>query len=242
MGARIGLCAYTVTATDSEGDTLKNGIDWDNNGVVDTWYASFTASGVAQNIAHTFATPGTYTLKAQSQDSRGAFSSFSSPLTVSIASACVPVYSCSGNNVLNSCTGTTTACSAGQTCSGGVCAYLAPAISDFSSTNSGNLHAKPSLVLQGNTTRLYWNVINVDPASCSVTGTNGDSITGLASSGSGGRVSAAINSITTYTLQCTGYDSSTFIQRTKVYPAPRWREVFLPRFPRVVVSFERVHV
>jgi hypothetical protein len=114
--------------------------------------------------------------------------------------------------------------------------------SDFSPSNSGSLHANPVIVLQGNTTRLYWNIINVNPATCSVTGTNGDSITGLATSGSGGRVTGPIISITTYTLQCTGYDSSTFIQRTKVYPAPRWREVFLPRFPRVVVSFERVHV
>jgi hypothetical protein len=67
---------------------------------------------------------------------------------------------------------------------------------------SGHLQVQPSLVIPGATVRVYWNLTNVTASSCSVTGTNGDSWTGLASSGADGVPSSPILEQTIYTLSC----------------------------------------
>lgn len=71
---------------------------------------------------------------------------------------------------------------------------------------SGHLQALPLLVRVGSTVRLYWNVKNA--ASCSITGSNGDSWSG-SSSGAAGNTSSAIQAKTTYTLNCTGRPTAT---------------------------------
>jgi len=62
----------------------------------------------------------------------------------------------------------------------------------------GNLQAIPSLVHAGETTQLYWNVVNA--SRCTVTG-NGDEWSDR-SSGNLGKTSRRIDSQVTYTLQC----------------------------------------
>ncbi len=75
---------YATQATDPDGDTVRYGLDWDNNGVVDQWTASYVASGTSVNTGHQWISPGTYTIRALAQDAAGATSGWSSALTVTI--------------------------------------------------------------------------------------------------------------------------------------------------------------
>ncbi len=74
---------FTTQASDMDGDQVRYGIDWDNNNTVDEWTA-YVASNTAVNTNHQWATPGTYTLKALTQDSKSAVSGWSAPLTITI--------------------------------------------------------------------------------------------------------------------------------------------------------------
>lgn len=103
--------------------------------------------------------------------------------------ACFPANVCSGNDVVNSCTGEIVqTCAAPGVCSGGGCIIPAPTVVSWSVT--------PKLVRSGNTTNVSWEVTGA--ASCTVTGTNGDSWTGL----TGTKVSRAIPTQTVFTLHC----------------------------------------
>ncbi len=65
---------------------------------------------------------------------------------------------------------------------------------------TSTLQVVPSVLKAGNTTQVLWSASHV--VSCKVTGSNGDSWTGLSSPAQGG-ISSPITSQTTYTLQCT---------------------------------------
>ncbi|MDO8522100.1 MAG: hypothetical protein Q7S08_02315 [bacterium] len=131
-------------------------------------------------------------------------------LDFSLASgpSCTPVYSCSGTQTIlytdSFCQTTTYAtCTAPAFCSSGSSACLYPQPSFISSVGfTGHLQLLPSLLSSGDTTQVHWEVSNV--TSCTVTGTNGDSWTGL-SSGASGQTSSAITGQTTYTLTCAAY-------------------------------------
>jgi hypothetical protein len=86
---------------------------------------------------------------------------------------------------------------------------------------TGHLQARPTIVLKGKTTKLYWNISNV--SSCTVTGTNGDSWSD-ATSGTSGKSSSAINQKNVYTLSCTALDSSTYQESTTVNLVPAYQE------------------
>lgn len=64
---------FTLSATDPDGDTLRYGIDWNNDGTVDQWApgAGYVASGTSQSVGHAWSTPGTYTFQVLAQDSNG---------------------------------------------------------------------------------------------------------------------------------------------------------------------------
>lgn len=127
--------------------------------------------------------------------------------------SCAATYSCSGNTVTytNAACSTTSvvACVSPQYCSPGIssCVSPEPVFEGFGAGFSGHLEAKPLLVPRGLTARLYWNVSNVD--SCTVTGDNGDSWTGL-TSGSSGKLTLPLTARTVFTLSCEAYEGATF--------------------------------
>ncbi len=138
---------------------------------------------------------------------------------------CVSQNVCSGNNVVDSCTDEVVqACTGGLLCSAGACIEpLPPAAAAFGNF-SGHLTARPSLVRVGDTTKIYWNIENVVDSSCSVEGTNGDSWSGSAFSGTAGKTTNQIMSHTVFTLMCTGVDSSTFTETATVSIIPVFQE------------------
>ena len=89
--------AYTfnLTATDPENNTLRYGIDWDNNGSVDEWVpgTGYVNSGTSQSSNRSWATDGSYSFQALAQDSNGASSGWVGH-TISIGAPIVPGASC----------------------------------------------------------------------------------------------------------------------------------------------------
>ena len=202
----------TFTSSDPASHQLKYGVDWDNDGSVDQWVppSGYVPSGTSQSASRTYAIAGQKSVKVISQNDQGVSSSWTS-YTFTCAdgsiSACPSGYvkqdnecvlsdqcnelpRCSGNYLLDSCTGATIqTCSYG--CRSGACVVVAPP--------SATLHATPSLVRSSNTTSVSWSSSN--SASCTVHGTNGNSWAGTSSSG---KTSSPIIEQTIYTLHCIG--------------------------------------
>lgn len=67
---------FTFTAIDPNSDTVRYGIDWDNNGTVNQWIPSsgYVASGQSQSTTRSWGSVGTYTFRALAQDSNGSSS------------------------------------------------------------------------------------------------------------------------------------------------------------------------
>lgn len=91
-------------------------------------------------------------------------------------------------------------------------------------TVPGGIITTPRLVRAGNTVQVSWDVVNADPASCTVTGSNGDSWNGSASDT---RTSSPINEQTIYLLHCEGsaVDILTYDAQTTVSIVPTYREI-----------------
>jgi hypothetical protein len=112
---------------------------------------------------------------------------------VAVENSCTPGYYCSGNDLKDNCSGEIIeACAWG--CFAGAC-------NPVPSPNA-TLKAVPSLVKRDNTTLVSWS--SQYATACTVSGTNGDSWTGL----SGSQTSSPIHSQTTYTLNCTGEEGA----------------------------------
>ena len=121
-----------------------------------------------------------------------------------VEDVCVPAYICTGSAIVNTCTQAVV-----QQCSYGCSGSSSGCASAPSLTVEDELHAQPSLVQQGGTTRLFWRVLNA--SSCTVTENNptiSDSWTD-SDSGTAGKLSSAIGSQTVYTLHCTGLPEAT---------------------------------
>jgi hypothetical protein len=72
---------YVFTTTDHEGDQVFYYIDW-GDGQNSGWVGPY-ASGAAQTVSHTWATKGSYTIKAKAKDTGGHESEYGSlPITM----------------------------------------------------------------------------------------------------------------------------------------------------------------
>ncbi len=69
---------FTLSATDPEGDTLRYGVDWDNDDVVDQWLPTpgYVTSGTGQDLNKTWATAGSKSFRVLAEDSNGARSAY----------------------------------------------------------------------------------------------------------------------------------------------------------------------
>jgi len=78
---------YTTMATDPDGDLMRFGWDWNGNGIVDQWDdngGSWYNSGQLCTTLNSWSSQGTYTIRVMAEDSNGAGSVWSDPLTVTI--------------------------------------------------------------------------------------------------------------------------------------------------------------
>ncbi len=101
--------SFTLSATDPDTDTIRYGIDWDNNNSVDQWVPSsgYVNSGTSQTASRTWANPGVYTFKVLAQDSKGGDSAWRShtitisnpvPIPVITGFTATPAFIVTGNS------------------------------------------------------------------------------------------------------------------------------------------------
>lgn len=162
---------------------------------------------------------------------------------------CTPHNECAGNTVVNigaNCAATivqTCAYPSSIGCADGVCLPPPPpSFSGFTATvppnpgipgggpggtfeATGHLQVRPTLVRSGDSAYLFWNVENA--ASCTVSGTNGDTWA-LTTSGGSGQQTGQILTRTTYTLSCASLPGATpasFTETVFVDIAPIFQEL-----------------
>lgn len=178
--------ALSFSATDSDGDTLRYLVDWDNDGTADQIVppSGYVASGSVQTASRTFTLPGTKTIKVLAEDSKGSVSAWR---THTVDCSAAPDADDGGFGDGD----------------GGEGEGEIPTAAAIS------IRALPSLVRQGEQTTIRWEASGV--SSCSISGSNGDS---LPASGQtlpipGEALTTAIQAQTTYTLSCIEEDSGT---------------------------------
>lgn len=145
---------------------------------------------------------------------------------------CTPLtYTCNGNTIIyndSACSQTTVAtCVSPAYCSPGssVCLYPSPnpipGVDPGGGALTGHLQIKPQLVAKGGTVRVFWNIDNV--SACTVTGTNGQTFTGI-TSGASGQQTAPIMDRVDFTLVCTAADGAPYRENATVNLLPVYRE------------------
>lgn len=79
---------FTFTSTDPDSDTIRYGIDWNNDGTLDQWVpaSGYVVSGTAQSAIRQWASTGPVTFQALAQDSKGLSSGWT-PHTITVTSA-----------------------------------------------------------------------------------------------------------------------------------------------------------
>ncbi len=167
---------------------------------------------------------------------------------------CAPIYACSGpvgadgyqhtiDYTDSSCVTTSpTSCSIPSYCVNGQSACVNPPPvfnagfgtggSGSSISLSGHFEANPKLVRKGTPARLFWNVSNINIATCSITDSGGGSMSAGCSgntctSGPTGVATPNVDSLVSYTLRCNalaGVVPSSFSETVSVLPAPVYEE------------------
>jgi hypothetical protein len=75
---------FSVQTDDPNNDDIRYGWDWDGDETIDEWTA-YAPSGVLTSIYHEWTKAGSYTVRVQAEDNKGARSEFSDGITVVIS-------------------------------------------------------------------------------------------------------------------------------------------------------------
>ena len=81
------LYSFSSSATDPDGDNIAIRFDW-GDGNISTW-SSWVSSGSSVDMSHTWASDGTYNIKAQAKDENGVLSDWSNTHQIVISSGLV---------------------------------------------------------------------------------------------------------------------------------------------------------
>ncbi len=81
---------FTITGTDSSGEDVRYGIDWNMDGSADEWLPAsppitYVTSGTSRSVSHSWASPGTYTFQALTQNKVSGQNSGWTTKTVTVA-------------------------------------------------------------------------------------------------------------------------------------------------------------
>jgi len=78
---------YTFSTTDIDGDNIRYGLDFNNDGLVDHWTTNYYSSGAPCLINIKFTGTGTFYLRVKAEDVHGAQSGFSPALIITVTGA-----------------------------------------------------------------------------------------------------------------------------------------------------------
>lgn len=189
--------SVSMRATDADGDSLRYGIDWDNDDEVDQFVpaSGYVPSGTTQTASRTFVIAEEKTIQVLAQDNNGNSSGWEQ-FTFDCADPALP----DDDGEFG-----------GDDGEGGGDGIPEEADVTF--------RALPSMVRFGDTTRLTWSAINVN--SCSVSG--GGVVGSGTASPEGGLETNPIEEQTTFTLTCAG-DSGSITKSATVNILPVWNE------------------
>ena len=90
IGTPSSSYAFSARSTDPDGDTLRYGFDWNNDGSVDQWVPSsdYVASGTWQSGNYSWISTGSKTFQVLAEDSRGKLSGWTPhSITISLISS-----------------------------------------------------------------------------------------------------------------------------------------------------------
>ncbi len=192
--------------TDPSGLPIRYGIDWLNSGSVNGWLPSsgYVPSGSSETASYTFAAPGTYTVKALTENSSGTDSPWTS-CTVPVTSgptngSCAPShYACTAGTSANAVSGASSWSWQCAGLNGGATASCSeqkpPTVISFTCGKNLATSASSCTVNSGQPTNLFW------------TSTPGTSCTSPGFSTTGGSpVSTGPLTVnpTSYSLTCIG--------------------------------------
>jgi hypothetical protein len=81
--------SFTFTASDPNNDTIRYGVDWDNNGSVDAWLpgTGYVPSGTGRGANRSWSSIGNYSFQALTEDSNGVRSGWTTH-AISISNNC----------------------------------------------------------------------------------------------------------------------------------------------------------
>lgn len=217
------LSASPSSITQGGSSTLT----WSSANATSCTGTNFSTSGATSGS--TSVSPAQTTTYTGSCTGAGGTSACNAGSGQTVTVTCTESWSCSGETIVqtnpNCSTTNLTTCGANDSfCQNGSNQCLYPVISpNPSGSYTGQLQLIPSLVSPNESTQVHWNVSNAQY--CTVTGTNGDSWTGL-SSPTGGETSKPITTQTTYTLSCTAYGNNPPVKESEtVNITPAYREL-----------------
>lgn len=104
--------SFTIVGTDPDGDSIRYGVDWDMNGTIDQW-TTYVASGGSRSISRNWATAGSKTFRARTQDDKGGLSGWRNH-TVTINEPAPTLNFSATHNTANYPSGSTITIDAGQ--------------------------------------------------------------------------------------------------------------------------------
>ncbi len=194
----------TMKSTDPDNDQIRYGIDWDGDGSTDQYVPSsgYVSSGTTQTASRIYALEGSKKVRVMAQDKEGNISSWAK-----VSFTCAQPAEGVETSAFLDLTPTDD--------NGNLVDNFAVPVANL------DLRVVPSLVKQGNTTKVTWSANNVK--SCFVNGQNGDSWSGLLSP-LGGTVSKPITGATTYTLSCIDLTGAPLAKQATVNVIPAFQE------------------
>lgn len=200
---------YTLSfsATDPDGDAIRYAVDWNNDGFSDQLVPAVgtSPSGTVLTASRTYVTAGTKTVRVMAIDSHGNASGWATKS-----------FSCAGSDLGDD---TVVIMSESGGSREGDDATAIPQSSDL------ELHAAPSLLHSGATTRVNWSAAHM--TSCVVSSPTGIPVGqtwNTLLSAVGGNMSAPISGPVTFTLSCIGTDGNTYQKNALVNIVPSWTE------------------
>ena len=191
--------SISMAATDSDGDNIRYGIDWDADGTIDQFVppSGYVSSGTTQSASRTYSIAGSKTVKVLAQD-EGGLSSAWATITFTCADSATASLNDNDNDNTNE-----------NNSAAPTAAVL-------------DLRVIPSLVKSGNTTKVNWSATGV--SSCTVTAPNADAWSTLQSA-IGGEISKPITAETRYTLSCIDAAGTTLTKTATVNILPTFQEI-----------------
>ncbi|OGG58377.1 hypothetical protein A2765_05510 [Candidatus Kaiserbacteria bacterium RIFCSPHIGHO2_01_FULL_56_24] len=194
----------TMKSTDPDNGQIRYGIDWDDDGSTDQYAPSsgYVSSGTTQTASRIYALVGAKKVRVMAQDKDGNVSSWAK-----VSFTCAKPAEGTDTSAFLDLTPTDA--------NGNPVDNFAVPVANL------DLRAIPSLVKQGDTTKVNWSASNVK--TCLVNGQNGDSWSGLLSL-VGGNVSKPITGATTYTLSCIDLTGTSLTKQATVNVIPTFQE------------------